>query len=138
MKKKKTSQNKLKKKLHLENHGSISTKITHSKKMSWVTNLKCCSVQEKKTVQKLLSPPQSKITVKKYSEHNELPHWIKVFPRKKLLFLTNKLNPWSYDQGNFKSVTKYPKMSQSRIFQMLPRLGVFSCEATKIGKRSRT
>jgi len=85
-KKKKTSQNKLKKKLNLENHDSISTKITHSKKMSWVTNLKCCSVEEKKTVQKLLSPPQSKIKVKKLSEYNELPQWLKVLPQKNLCF----------------------------------------------------
>ena len=92
--------------------------------------------KKKKTVQKVLSPPQSKITVKKHSEHNELPHWIKVLPRKKLLFLTNKLNPWSYDQGNSESVTKYPKMGQSRIVQMLPRLEVFGCEATKDAKHN--
>jgi len=86
LKKKEDVPKQTKKKLNLENHDSISTKITHSKKMSWVTNLKCCSVEEKKTVQKLLSPPQSKIKVKKLSEYNELPQWLKVLPQKNLCF----------------------------------------------------
>ena len=67
----------------------------------------------KKTVQKLLSLLQTKSAVKKLSEYNELLQWLKVLSRKNFCF--RQTNPWSYDQGNSESVSKYPKMGQSKV-----------------------